>query len=154
RAPRAAAAALSRAEREATAELPRPAMQPGLAAAMAWCTSWVALQQRAYDRAAAAFRELVAGLGASDGPSLLDDFERLVASLQGSRPRALIVGIDRYHGPDVPSRQGAVSDAHSVQDALVSRCGFAGDDVVLLVDEQATTARIVEEVRALVAAAR
>lgn len=154
REPRAAAAALSRAEREATGELPRRAMQSGLAAAMAWCTAWVALQQRAYDRAAAAFRELVARLGTSDDSSPLDDFERLMTSLQGSRPRALIVGIDRYHGPDVPSLHGAVSDAHSVRDALVSRCGVARDDTVLLEDEQATTARIVEEMRALATAAR
>ena len=71
--------------------------------------------------------------------------------------RALLVGIDLYH-PDAsaqaagpPTRQrwvdldGAVNDALSVRALLLARYGFRPDEIHLLTNEQATRARILDE---------
>ena len=55
--------------------------------------------------------------------------------------RALLVGINKY--PSQPLN-GCVNDVEDMAKFLVSACGFAEDDIRLLVDERATTAGIVE----------
>ena len=160
RSPRAAERALERAREDSLRGLvTRDGKQvwttdPVVDPAVAWCRTWVALQQRAYDRAIAAFHDLSATLEAPDRPRWRDDFEVLVAGLRGRRPRALIVGIDRYRGPDVQILNDAVSDAESVRQVLVRRCGLAAEDITFLADERATTAAIVGAFDTLTAAAQ
>ncbi len=64
--------------------------------------------------------------------------------------RALIVGINDYRGENSGGRwrdlRGAVNDAEAMRSLLVSRFGFAGDDVVLLRDAEATRERILAEI--------
>jgi hypothetical protein len=56
---------------------------------------------------------------------------------------AVVIGIDRYQKPGL-RLQYAVSDARSVQDAL-SRLGFPLENIVVLLDEQATKQHIVAD---------
>ncbi|BCA54597.1 hypothetical protein W02_17370 [Nitrospira sp. KM1] len=74
--------------------------------------------------------------------------------------RALLVGIDHYdggHAADGPSRsssggrrtwpnlRGSVNDATAIRELLIRRFGFRHQDVILLTDEQATRAEILEQ---------
>ena len=60
--------------------------------------------------------------------------------------RALLVGINRYANPDF-DLQGAVRDAHNMQDLLTGHLGFDADQIRLLTDEQATRGAILAGVR-------
>jgi hypothetical protein len=67
---------------------------------------------------------------------------------EGPRGRAaLLVGIDHYaageEGRAPPRLSGAKNDVRRVRELLLSRFGFARDDVLVLEDEQATHAAIV-----------
>ena len=69
--------------------------------------------------------------------------------LAACRARALVVGIDRYGDPSVPAPSGARADAESFA-ATLARCGVvAADDIVLLLDADATRDRILAEFGAL-----
>jgi metacaspase-1 len=61
--------------------------------------------------------------------------------------RALLVGINKY--PTQPLN-GCVNDVQDMADFLVARCGFAMDDIRLLVDNRATKKAIVERLHWLV----
>jgi uncharacterized caspase-like protein len=63
-----------------------------------------------------------------------------------ARPRrfALLVGINRYQHPDFGAANGAVNDVRLLQEALVTSCGFATEDIVALLDGQATRANIID----------
>ena len=56
---------------------------------------------------------------------------------------ALIIGIDKYQ--NVRSLDYAVKDAEDIQSMLVDRFHFKEDDIVLLKDEEATKASIIQE---------
>lgn len=56
---------------------------------------------------------------------------------------ALLVGINRYQS--VNALEGAVNDVNDLRAVLVERWGFAADDIVTLVDVQATRAAILHE---------
>jgi uncharacterized caspase-like protein len=74
-----------------------------------------------------------------------------VVSVVRSRPRrALVVGIDRYGGPEVPRLKGAARDARAVAEGL-GGWGFEPARVTLLLNKDATTERIVQALRELVA---
>jgi hypothetical protein len=55
--------------------------------------------------------------------------------------RALLVGINKY--PTAPLR-GCINDVVDIADLLVSKLGFAADDIRLLTDERATKQAIIE----------
>jgi hypothetical protein len=55
--------------------------------------------------------------------------------------RALLVGINKY--PSQPLK-GCVNDVIDMSSFLVTQCGFAMDDIRLLVDERATKAAIID----------
>ncbi|GGK63314.1 caspase family protein [Ornithinimicrobium pekingense] len=85
---------------------------------------------------------------------LVDDplratLEKQAAHITSARRFALVVGVDRYQHERMLQPQGAVEDARLFQTALTERCGFAAEDVVVLVDETATRAAIVDTFRAL-----
>ncbi|MDH4183702.1 MAG: caspase family protein [Nitrospinota bacterium] len=61
--------------------------------------------------------------------------------------RALIIGINSYEDPKIPRLNTAVNDASSLRDTLVTRYGFS--DVTMLLEEQATGSRIIQELRAM-----
>ena len=61
--------------------------------------------------------------------------------------RALLVGINKYPGQPL---NGCVNDVQDMANFLVSRCGFAMDDIRLLVDERATKDAIVDRLNWLV----
>ncbi len=61
--------------------------------------------------------------------------------------RALLVGINKYPGQPL---NGCVNDVQDMANFLVSHCGFAMDDIRLLVDERATKEAIVERLHWLI----
>src|SRR5215813_3086299 len=61
--------------------------------------------------------------------------------------RALLVGINEYQGSPLA---GCVNDVTSMAAVLSGRCGFAKDDIRLLVDSRATTEGIRERLQWLV----
>lgn len=65
--------------------------------------------------------------------------------------RALLVGINAY--PNVPL-QGCIHDISEMAQFLVGKCGFQKQDVVMLADERATTAGIMQALRSLVQGAQ
>ncbi len=85
-------------------------------------------------------------------------FAALAASSATAAQRALIVGIDRYAPPAADRRpaagetgrrawtdlEGAVNDARALREILLARYGFRDEDVVLLVNEQATREEILK----------
>ena len=60
--------------------------------------------------------------------------------------RALLVGINRYANPDF-DLQGAVRDAHNMQDLLIGHLGFDASQIRVLTDERATRVGILTEFR-------
>jgi hypothetical protein len=94
---------------------------------------------------------LVAFIGASLGgaPTALSDGRRIITR------KAVVVGIDRYRA--TPERaleplRGAVTDARGMADLLKQSFGF--DDVRLVLDQDATRARILSAIRDLAKDAR
>lgn len=65
--------------------------------------------------------------------------------------RALCIGIDNYPGPE--ALNGCGNDARQWRDVLVRQHGFADDQVELLLDGEATGARLRERIAALFAGA-
>src|ERR1043166_3343785 len=51
---------------------------------------------------------------------------------------AVIVGIDHYLDSAYPSLECAVADVESIKHALVSSCGFAEENIAILLNEAAT----------------
>lgn len=84
------------------------------------------------------------------GTSLAQAADRASAPNPAARV-ALIVGIDRYAptevGEGLPDLRGCGNDADAAAALLVGRFGFAMEDVVLLVDDQATHEAIVRAFR-------
>ena len=62
---------------------------------------------------------------------------------------ALLVGVSAYASPLVPALDGPVHDVAALRDVLVRRWGFRGEDIVTLIDAQATRARVLAEIDAL-----
>lgn len=62
---------------------------------------------------------------------------------------ALLVGVSAYASPVVPALDGPVHDVAALRDVLVRRWGFRGEDIVTLIDAQATRARVLAEIDAL-----
>jgi uncharacterized caspase-like protein len=76
----------------------------------------------------------------------------LLCALVGTVPvhagdRALLVGIDHYEDSRVPATPGAVLDARSLADVVRDRFGFPAGSVKLLIDQEATSERIVQELQ-------
>ena len=72
----------------------------------------------------------------------------VVFTLVGSAPaiaedRALLVGIDRYGDHRIPHTIGATADAKALAHLLESRFGFEGENIRLLLNEEATAEEIV-----------
>jgi tetratricopeptide (TPR) repeat protein len=104
---------------------------------------------RQYAAARDTFRRLLAQPSSAASPhvqSLIEQADGLV-NLQR---HALVVGIDRYLSPDMRAITGAANDAWAMRDALVQRLGFQPENVVLLLDEEATRERVMMEFRTLV----
>ncbi len=110
----------------------RAAVGDALASEIAWCRASIAVQERRFDHARAAFREFAATAYAHDAARWTVDFNFEVGGLSERRPRALVVGVDRYVGPEVRPLFDAVSDARSVYDALLTRCNFDANDIRFL----------------------
>lgn len=58
---------------------------------------------------------------------------------------ALVVGISKFQDPSISKLKYSAKDARDFADFLVSKCNFKRDHVRLLLDEQATQRRILEE---------
>lgn len=70
----------------------------------------------------------------------------------GARNLALLVGINQYAG--VQPLEGAVNDATELRSVLIERWGFAAQDIVTLLDVQATRAAILHELDRLLIRSR
>lgn len=68
--------------------------------------------------------------------------------------RALCVGVERFADPGLKALEGPVGDARTVALTLIRRFGFAPDEVTVLSNEEATKARFLAGVAALIAGAR
>ena len=89
--------------------------------------------QRYVDQALAADRSVPDGL--------LDSLR----ALAGSRKHALLVGIDEYQSDSIPSLQGALNDVTALREVLTRRWGFGADEIVELVNGEATRERILQQ---------
>jgi len=56
--------------------------------------------------------------------------------------RSILVGVDEYERPDVPTLSGCVNDVALVRSVLKSSFGVPNEDIHVLVNERATKARI------------
>lgn len=128
-----------------------------LEAGLAWSRAAGALGEQALAEAAL---ELTSYLEKGSPDLYLGDaLEAAVGRLEamGSpRRRALLVGIDRYRadlGGD-RSPEGAANDVRALRDVLVERHGFLSGDVVVLENESATRAAILQAFRLLAEDAR
>ncbi|HEY6334112.1 MAG TPA: SUMF1/EgtB/PvdO family nonheme iron enzyme [Blastocatellia bacterium] len=59
----------------------------------------------------------------------------VVALPSAAKRYALIIGIDQYEDPDINPLGGAVRDAKSLKQALVSHCQFTDDNVILMTSD-------------------
>lgn len=73
----------------------------------------------------------------------------LSARAQAERNVALLVGVSAYASPSVPALDGPAHDVATLRDVLMRRWGFRAEDIVTLVDAQATRARVLAEIDAL-----
>jgi tetratricopeptide (TPR) repeat protein len=116
-----------------------PAATLALALAQAGAQRWAeALQNlqayvEAVPRAGAPLREAISA----------------VEHLRLGRKTGLLVGINEYASADVPSLKGAVNDVLALKSVLLKRYGFEEDDMVVLLDSQATRERILQELTEL-----
>lgn len=55
--------------------------------------------------------------------------------------RAVVIGAGAFGSPDIPSLPGVADDARRFADSL-QRAGIAGEQIILLTDQQATAAQI------------
>lgn len=82
---------------------------------------------------------ILAASGGSFGLSMLPPRQQQAWAASTSRKLALLIGINQY--PDQPLA-GCLTDVALQRELLVSRFGFAPDDILTLVDQQATQAQI------------
>ena len=103
---------------------------------------------RQYAAARDTFRRLPAQPSSAASPhvqSLIEQADGLV-NLQR---HALVVGIDRYLSPDINPLSGAANDARAMREALMQRLGFQPENIIVLLDEEASRERVVSEFRNL-----
>jgi hypothetical protein len=129
----------------------RAAVGDALVSEIAWCRALIAVQERRFDQARGAFRDFAAATLAEDATRWASEFDFVVSGLSDRRPRALVVGVDRYVGPEVRPLLDAVSDARSVYDALLGRCNFDANDMRFLANP--TSEQIIHVLGALVSQA-
>ena len=67
-----------------------------------------------------------------------------------ARIRFVLVGVDRYERPDVPSLSGCVNDVALVRQILKQCFGVPNEDIRVLVNERATKANILQRLRRVV----
>jgi metacaspase-1 len=65
-----------------------------------------------------------------------------------NRIRAVLVGVDEYEHPDIPSLRGCVNDVWLVRWVLKTRLSVSNEDIRVLVNRRATKSNIVERVAA------
>ena len=70
-----------------------------------------------------------------------------VSLAQSRGDRALLIGINRYPDNTINDLQGTINDARNMRDLLVGHLGFDANQILLLTDEQATRAGILEGIR-------
>ncbi|NDQ57283.1 MAG: caspase family protein [Acidipila sp.] len=68
--------------------------------------------------------------------------------------RAVIVGINKFSDPGAPPLSGCVNDAKTMQWICIHCWGFKAENIVLLLDEQATVANVKKALIAMVAATK
>lgn len=68
--------------------------------------------------------------------------------------KALCVGINNFKNYPDSSLNGCINDAYDMEDVLVKYMGFEVNDVVKLVDKEATKANIMKNLRAMVEGAK
>jgi hypothetical protein len=67
-----------------------------------------------------------------------------------ARDRALVIGVNYYQQAGIPRTEGAAEDALAIQNLLRTRFDFKQSSIVLLKNEEATTARIILELDRIV----
>jgi tetratricopeptide (TPR) repeat protein len=113
-----------------------------------WWRAWIAARRGQHAEVLAHVRSFVDERPEAERERWTAEVQTAIDAL-GRRPRAaLVVGIDAYTGPELRRLTGAVKDATAVARALV-RVGFDRERVTVLRDEEATAARIVDELRRL-----
>jgi hypothetical protein len=73
---------------------------------------------------------------------------------QGDSTRrfALLIGIDKYRSSTIPRLEGCKNDVQAMKSVLIGRYRFPEKNVHVLLDEQATYANIVHEIKSFLAA--
>jgi hypothetical protein len=72
------------------------------------------------------------------------------AGLSEAKDRALVIGVNYYKQKDIQRTEGAVEDAEAIAALLQTRFFFEKSAIVLLRNEEATTARILQELDRIV----
>ncbi len=91
---------------------------------------------------------------APESADLVSKATGIVEALQAGRKAALLVGIDNYASPDIPPLLGARNDVAALRETLLERFGLRPDEVVVLLDGDATRQGILEAFEQLVECAR
>jgi tetratricopeptide (TPR) repeat protein len=135
----------------AAAALDRAVADAGVASAEAsWWRAWIAARQGRVEQVLDHVRAFAAEMADAERARCTAEAQTVIGVVRTRPRRALVVGIDRYGGPEVPRLKDAVRDARAVADGLAG-WGFEPTRVRLLLNKEATTEAIVGELRALVA---
>jgi tetratricopeptide (TPR) repeat protein len=135
----------------AGAALDRAVADAGHASAEAsWWRAWIAARQGRVEQVLDPVRAFAAEMADAERARCTAEAQTVIGVVRTRPRRALVVGIDRYGGPEVPRLKDAVRDARAVADGLAG-WGFEPARVRLLLNKEATTEAIVAELRALVA---
>jgi hypothetical protein len=106
---------------------------------------------RRYDEATTHLKGFAAAVPAA--AQAVDEVLPVIEALPQGKKAALLVGIDEYESASVPPLRGAANDVAALKAVLLERYGFAGEDMVVLLNGDATRKRIWEEFEHLVAQA-
>jgi tetratricopeptide (TPR) repeat protein len=135
----------------AAAALDRAVADAGAATAEAsWWRAWIAARQGRVEQVLDHVRAFAAEMADAERARCTAEAQTVIGVVRSRPRRALVVGIDRYGGPEVPRLKDAVRDARAVAEGLAG-WGFDPARITLLLNKDATTERIVSELRALVA---
>jgi len=84
-------------------------------------------------------------------PPSLQEAVELVKRLSQDHKHALLVGIDKYHNPEISRARGAVNDVHALKRVLIEKYEFQEADIRVLEDGAATADEIWKSFAELVA---
>jgi tetratricopeptide (TPR) repeat protein len=82
--------------------------------------------------------------------TIIENIEKIMVS----KKFAVLVGINKYISKDVKSLKGAVYDVLAFQEVLIKRFNFKNEDIILLLDDEATRSAILNAFNKLITKAQ